>query len=248
MHYFANPTRFLRLVAAVRPYVLAVMVATLGYGLYAGTFGGSEALDRNQLESTRIIYIHVPAAWSALFIYVGIAIASFVAIVWRHPLALIAARSSAPIGAVFTAVALITGALWGRPTWGTYWMWDARLTSMLVLFFLYLGYMALWQAMDDEEKAGRATSILAMVGLINIPIIKFSVDWWNTIHQGASVLRSGGPSIEPSILWPILSVAVAFKAYYLWVLFMRMEMLLDCKRLTALRQRAARPALAEAAE
>ncbi len=240
MHYFANPTRFQRLMDILRPWVVGVMLAMLAYGLLAGTVFGPA--DRLQGESVRILYIHVPSAWMAMFIYVAIAAASFVALVWRHPLALIAARASAPIGAVFTLLALITGSLWGKPTWGTFWVWDGRLTSVLVLFFLYLGYMALWQALEDEEKAGRATSILALVGTVNIPIIKFSVDWWNTLHQPASVVRLDGPTIDPSMLWPLLAMGLAFKAYYVWVLFARMEALMDARRVQAAQLRAAQHA------
>lgn len=237
MHYFANPTRFQRLMDILRPWVIAVFTATLVYGLVWGTILGPA--DRLQGESVRIMYIHVPSAWMALFIYMAIAAASFVAVIWRHPLALLSARASAPIGAVFTLLALVTGSLWGKPTWGTFWVWDGRLTSVLVLFFLYLGYMALWHAIEDEEKAGRATSILALVGSINIPIIKFSVDWWNTLHQPASVARLDGPTIDPSMLWPLLSVGIAFKAYYIWVLFIRMEQLMDQRRARAAQMRMA---------
>ena len=159
--------------------------------------------------------------------YMVIAAASIGSLVWRHPMADVAAKAAAPIGAVFTFVCLVTGSLWGRPMWGTYWVWDARLTSMLVLLFLYFGLIALWQAIDDHSKAGRAAAILALVGVINIPIIKFSVDWWNTLHQPASVMKMGGPSIHPTILWPLIVMAVAMTLLFftLHMLAMRNEVL-----------------------
>jgi len=190
--------------------------------------------DYQQGDTVRIMYVHVPAAWMALFVYTAMAAMSAVALIWRHPLAEIAARASAPIGACFTFVALVTGSLWGKPMWGTWWVWDARLTSVLVLFFLYLGYIALANAFDDEERGGRAASILALVGFVNVPIIKFSVDWWNTLHQPSSVLKLGGPAIDPSMLWPLLVMAVAFKAFYVAVLIMRMRAELAQRRLRAL--------------
>ena len=166
--------------------------------------------DYQQGESVRIMFVHVPAAWMALSVYLFVAVASGVALVWRHPLAEIAAQAAAPIGAAFTLVCLVTGSLWGRPMWGTWWVWDARLTSVLVLFFLYLGYIALVNAFDDPGRGARAGSVLALVGVVNLPIIKFSVDWWNTLHQPASVLRVGGPTIDVSMLVPLLVMAVGF--------------------------------------
>ena len=159
--------------------------------------------DYQQGETVKIMFIHVPSAWLAMFGYMLIAVASLGTLIWRHPLADVAAKTAAPIGATFTFIALVTGSLWGKPMWGTYWVWDARLTSMLVLFLLYLGLIALWQAIEEPGRAGRAAAILALVGAINIPIIKFSVDWWNTLHQPASVFRMGGSTIDPALLTPL---------------------------------------------
>lgn len=233
MHRFANPGRFLRIAAVVQPIAMVVLVVALAVGLYLALI--VSPADYQQGQSARIMYVHVPSAWMALFVYTAMAAASAVALIWRHPLAEVVAKASAPIGACFTFLALVTGSLWGKPMWGTYWVWDARLTSVLVLFFLYLGYIALANAFDDEQRGLRAASILALVGFVNVPIIKFSVDWWNTLHQPASVLRVGGPSIHPSMLWPLLVMALAFKAYYVVVLLMRVRAELAARRLRALR-------------
>lgn len=233
MHRFANPGRFLRIAAVVQPIAVATLIVALGVGLYLSLV--ASPADYQQGESARIMYVHVPAAWMALFVYSCMAVASAVALIWRHPLAEIVAKCSAPIGASFTFLALVTGSLWGKPMWGTYWVWDARLTSVLVLFFLYLGYMALIEAFDDEQRGLRAASILALVGFVNVPIIKFSVEWWNTLHQPASVLKMGGPSIHPSMLWPLLVMALAFKAYYVVVLLLRVRAELSARRVRALR-------------
>ena len=229
MQRFANPGKFLRLAAVVQPVAVTVLAMSLVLGLILGLVVAPP--DYQQGDTVRIMYVHVPAAWMALFVYTVMAVASAVTLIWRHPLAEIAARASAPIGACFTFVALATGSLWGKPMWGTWWVWDARLTSVLVLFFLYVGYIALANAFDDEERGGRAASILALVGFVNVPIIKFSVDWWNTLHQPASVLKIGGPAIDASMLWPLLLMAVAFKAFYVAVLIMRMRAELAERRL-----------------
>jgi heme exporter protein C len=168
------------------------------------------------------MYVHVPSAWMALSSYTALALASAVALVWRHPLAEVAGRAIAPIGACFTFLCLVTGSLWGKPMWGTYWVWDARLTSVLVLFFLYLGYLALQNAFDEASRGTRAASILALVGFVNVPIIKFSVDWWNTLHQPASI-KLGGPSIDGSMLLPLILMMLAFQAYFVTVLLLRMR-------------------------
>jgi heme exporter protein C len=233
MHRFANPGRFLRIAAVVQPVATVVLVLAAVLGLYLALFVAPA--DYQQGESARIMYVHVPAAWMALFVYTAMAMASAVALIWRHPLAELAAKASAPIGACFTFLALVTGSLWGKPMWGTYWVWDARLTSVLVLFFLYLGYIALADAFDDEQRGLRAASILALVGFVNVPIIKFSVDWWNTLHQPASVLRLGGPTIHSSMLWPLLTMAVAFKAYYVVVLLIRVRAELAARRARAIK-------------
>ena len=191
--------------------------------------------DYQQGDTVRIMFVHVPSAWMAMFCYTFLAVASAVALIWKHPLADLAAKASAPIGAGFTFLALVTGSLWGKPMWGAWWVWDARLTSVLILFFLYLGYMALWQSIEDDQKAAKAAAVLALVGAVNVPIIKFSVDWWNTLHQPASVLRMDGPAIHPSMLWPLLIMALAFKAYFVALLLARMRMELNLRRIRALR-------------
>ena len=234
MHRFANPAQFNRLADAILPWAQGAFVLLLGAGLYISFFDSPP--DYQQGESVRVMYIHVPAAWMSMFTYMVMAVASFTALVWRHPLALLAGRAAAPIGAVFTALALITGMLWGKPMWGTYWVWDGRLTSVLVLLFLYLGYMALWQAIDEEEKAGRAASILALVGVVNIPIIKFSVDWWSTLHQPASVMRLDGPTIDGSMLAPLLLMAGAYQAYFAVVFLWRMKLEINRRKLAVARQ------------
>jgi heme exporter protein C len=191
--------------------------------------------DYQQGDTVRIMYVHVPAAWMALSVYLFVAVASAVGLVWRHPLAEVAARASAPIGAAFTFVCLATGSLWGRPMWGAWWVWDARLTSVLILFFLYLGYIALANAFDDPSRGGRAAAVLALVGVVNLPIIKFSVDWWNTLHQPASVLRLGGPSIDASMLIPLLVMASGFALLFGWLLLLRMRTALNERKARALR-------------
>ena len=230
----ANPTRFLGLVDRVIPWLTAATLILLGVGLYLSFFVAPP--DYQQGETVRIMFIHVPAAWLAMFGYMLIAVAALGTLIWRHPLADVAAKTAAPIGATFTFIALVTGSLWGKPMWGTYWVWDARLTSVLVLFLLYLGLIALWQSIEEPGRAGRAAAILALVGAINVPIIKFSVDWWNTLHQPASIIRMGGPTIDPAMLWPLLVMALAFTLLFvlLHLIAMRAEILR--RRVRALQQ------------
>lgn len=209
----ANPTRFLALADRALPWLAAVTAFALAGGLYLAWFVAPD--DYQQGATVKIMFIHVPSAWLALFGWVAMTLSALGTLVWRHPLADVAGRSAAPIGAAFTFVCLLTGSLWGRPMWGTYWVWDARLTSVLVLFLMYLGVLALWRAVDDPARAGRLAAILTLVGAINIPIIKFSVDWWNTLHQPASVFRLGGPAIHGSILVPLLAMAAAFTLLFL---------------------------------
>jgi heme exporter protein C len=214
MQYLANPTRFLKLANAVLPYVWVITIGLFVVGLY-GALATAPA-DYQQGETVRIMYVHVPAAWMALFVYVVMAIASAVAIIFRHPLADAAAKTAAPIGAVFCFLSLATGSLWGQPMWGTWWQWgDARLTSMFVLLLLYIGYMAIWAAIDEPHRAAMIARVVALVGVINIPIIKFSVDWWNTLHQPASVFRMDGPTITGSMLWPLLVMGLAYSFLFL---------------------------------
>ncbi len=233
MHRFANPARFLRFGAAVLPWSSGLALVLLGTGLYLGLFIAPP--DHQQGESVRIIFVHVPAAWMALFVYSLMAALSAVALIWKHPLADLLAKAAAPIGASFTFVALVTGSLWGQPMWGTWWVWDARLTSVLILFFLYLGYIALWQSFDDPVRAARAAAVLALVGFVNVPIIKFSVEWWNTLHQPASVMRVGGPAIHPSILIPLLIMGLGFMAYFLSLLILRTRSEIAARKIRNLR-------------
>src|SRR6201995_3300611 len=203
----ANPTRFLAFTARLLPWLAAVTAVLLAIGLYQSALAPD---DYQQGATVKIMFIHVPNAWLSMFVWGVMSIAALGTLVWRHPLADVAAKAAAPIGACFTFLALVTGSLWGRPMWGTYWVWDARLTSVLVLFLMYLGVIALWRTVEDPSRAARAVAILTLVGAINLPIIKFSVDWWNTLHQPASVIKLGGPSIYPTILIPLLVMALAF--------------------------------------
>ncbi len=215
----------MRLTDRVLPWLAGVTVVLMGVGLYLSFFVAPA--DYQQGETVRIMYIHVPSAWLAMFCYTLIAVSSIGSLIWRHPLADVSAKAAAPIGAAFTLLALVTGSLWGKPMWGTYWVWDARLTSVLILFFLYLGLIAVWQSFEEPSRAGRAAAILAIVGFVNIPIIKFSVDWWNTLHQPASVMRLGRPTIALSLLWPLLVMALGFTCLFIWLHFkaMRTEIL-----------------------
>jgi heme exporter protein C len=233
MHRFANPARFMRLSATLLPWLAAAAAGLLALGLFLALFVAPA--DYQQGEAVRIMYVHVPSAWMASAVYALMALASAVALIWRHPLADIAAQSAAPLGATFTLLCLVTGSLWGEPMWGTWWVWDARLTSVLVLFFLYLGYIALVHAFDDPGRAARSGAILALVGIVNLPIIKFSVDWWNTLHQPASVFRLGGPTIDASMLWPLLMVALGFTLFFVTLLLVRMRTLLIAAKIRALR-------------
>jgi heme exporter protein C len=232
---FANPNRFMRLSARLVPWFATATLVLLTAGVYLALFASPP--DYQQGESVRIMYVHVPAAWMAMFCYSSMAIASAVGLIWRHPVAELTAKSTAPIGACFTFLALFTGSLWGKPMWGAWWVWDARLTSVLVLFFLYLGYMALESAFDDPQRGMRAASILALVGFVNVPIIKFSVDWWNTLHQPASVVRMGGPTIDASMLAPLLVMAAGFTCYYFWVVLLRVRGEIIAGKIRSLRLR-----------
>ena len=208
----ANPTRFLALVSRVLPWLALATVAAFAYGLLR-VIGAPD--DYQQGATAKIMFIHVPSAWLSMGIWSIMSIAALGTLVWRHPLADVAAKTAAPIGAAFTLQCLITGSLWGRPMWGTYWVWDGRLTSVLVLFLMYLGVIALWRTIEEPARAARAVAILTLVGAVNLPIIKFSVDWWSTLHQPASVLRLGGPSIHPTLLVPLLIMGLAFGLLFL---------------------------------
>jgi len=219
MFRYANPAQFMRLSGAVLPWLAAATVLTLGVGLY---WSFTVPPDYQQGSTVTILFIHVPADLVAMGAYAAIAVASFFSLVWRHPLADVAARTAAPLGALFTALGLITGSLWGKPMWGTYWVWDARLTSFLLLLFLYLGYSALWNAIDDEVRAARAAAILALVGAVNLPIIHFSVVWWNTLHQGESILSG---KIAAVYLWPFFTMMLGYSLLFalLWIIRIRTE-------------------------
>lgn len=235
MHRYANPSRVMRLGRLLEPWLAGATVLLISAGLYLALVGSPP--DYQQGESVRIMYVHVPAAWMAMFCYAALAGASAIGLIWKHPVAELAAKATAPIGASFTFLALVTGSLWGKPMWGTWWVWDARLTSVLILFFLYLGYMALQSAFDDPARGARAAAIMALVGFVNVPIIKFSVDWWYTLHQPASVFRAGGPSIDASMLWPLGLMAAGFTTYYLYVVLVRLRAELVAGKIRALRLR-----------
>src|SRR5438067_3404805 len=214
---YANPANFMRLSAAVLPFTVAATLLCLAVGLYLSF---SVPPDYQQGTTVTLLFIHVPADVVAEMAYGAIAVCSLLSLVWRHPLSDIAARAAAPLGALFTALGLITGALWGKPMWGTYWVWDARLTSFLLLLFLYLGYMALWNAIEDETRAARATAILALVGAVNIPIIKFSVEWWSTLHQGESIVSG---KLAPVFLAPLLLMMAGYVLLFLTLWMVRIR-------------------------
>ncbi|HEY1224371.1 MAG TPA: heme ABC transporter permease CcmC [Brevundimonas sp.] len=236
MFGLANPDRFLRFTRPLTPLLWGLAAVLLGVGTWLA-FTAPE--DYQQGDTVRIMFVHVPAASIGLMAYGALGVSSFFALVFRHSLADAAARAAALPGAALTALALITGSLWGKPMWGTWWVWDARLTSVLVLFLFYVGYMALRSAIDDEQKAGRAAAVLGLVGLINLPIVKFSVDWWNTLHQPASLIRMGGSSLDPAYLWPLLIMMAAYGVLFLalWITAIRTEIVR--RRVMARRARAA---------
>lgn len=228
----ANPAAFNTLANRLLGPLIVATVAAFAYGLY-GAFMTSPA-DYQQGETVRIMYIHVPAAWLALFVYAGMSVSALGTLVFRHPMADVAQKAAAPLGAAFTLICLITGSFWGKPMWGTWWEWDARLTSVLILFLIYLGIIALWRAIDEPQRGARAVAILTLVGAVNLPIIKFSVDWWYTLHQPASVFRMGGPSIHKSMLTPLFAMGLAYLFLYLVLLILRMKTELMTRRLERL--------------
>jgi heme exporter protein C len=227
----ANPTRFLALAERLLPWLIGATLIAFAAGLHL-TYGAPD--DYQQGATVKIMFIHVPSAWLGMFGWALMSVAALGTLVWRHPLADVAGKAAAPIGAAFTFLCLVTGSLWGRPMWGTYWVWDARLTSFLVLFFLYVGHIALTHAFDDRQRGRRSAAIIAIVGLINLPIIKYSVDWWNTLHQSESIIRMDGPSIHPSMLWPLFTMIIAFTLYFFAVVMTRMKaMLLEARHRAA---------------
>ncbi len=219
IHRLASPPTFYRLSGRFLPWLWSAFGLLLVAGLYGGLIYAPT--DYQQGESFRIIYIHVPAAWMSMFVYMVMAGAGLIALVWRIKLSEIVMISCAPIGAAFTFLALVTGSLWGKPMWGTWWVWDARLTSELILLFLYLGVISLYGAIEDRRSAARAVAILALVGVVNIPIIHYSVEWWNTLHQPATVTKFDKPSMHIDMLIPLLVMAVAFKVYFVSALLLR---------------------------
>lgn len=233
----ANPTRFLALSARLLPVLIGLALALSAVGLYLAFFIAPE--DYQQGVTVRIMFVHVPSAWLAMFCYTLMTASAIGSLVWKHPLADVAAKAAAPIGAAFALLTLVTGSLWGRPTWNTWWIWDARLTSVLVLLIMYLGLIALWQVIEEPVKAAKAAAILILVGFINIPIIKFSVDWWNTLHQPASVFRLGGPTIHPDILYPLLVMALAFSFIFMTLHLVAMRNEILRRRVRALQSRMA---------
>ncbi|MCM2293362.1 heme ABC transporter permease [Allorhizobium sp. BGMRC 0089] len=242
----ANPTRFLALVARIVPWMAALTAVLFVIGLY---YSLTSEPDYQQGDTVRIMYIHVPSAWLAMMCYTIMALSAIGTLVWRHPLADVSHRAAAPLGAVFTFTALVTGSFWGRPMWGTWWAWgDARLTSVFILFLMYLGLIALNRAMDDPARAARVSAVLILVGFVNIPIIKFSVDWWNTLHQPESVFRMGGPTIAPEFLRPLMIMALAFTALFFTLHLLAMRNEIWRRRIIAQRRMAARLAAREQAE
>jgi heme exporter protein C len=238
----ANPTRFLALVARILPWLVGLTALLFVVGLVMSfTTEG----DYQQGDTVRIMYVHVPAAWLSMMCYSVMALSAIGTLVWRHPLADVSHKAAAPLGAGFTLIALVTGSLWGKPMWGTWWVWDARLTSVFVLFLMYLGLIAFNRAMDDPSRAARVSAVLILVGFVNIPIIKFSVDWWNTLHQPASVMRLDGPTIDPEFLWPLLVMAIAFTCLFFTLHLMAMRNEIWRRRVTAQRRMAARQASRE---
>jgi heme exporter protein C len=228
----ANPTRFLKLADRAIPWLGGVTVLVFAFGINQAMVAPD---DYQQGATVKIMFLHVPGAWLGMLGWGVMTIAALGTLVWRHPLADVAAKAVAPIGAAFTLLGLVTGSLWGRPMWGTYWVWDARLTSVLILFLLYLGVIALWRTVEDPSRAARAAAILTLVGAVDLPIIKFSVDWWNTLHQPASVFRFGGPTIHPAILIPLLIMALAFTLLFATLLLAAMRNEILRRRVRTLR-------------
>ena len=230
--WLANPNRFNKITEKIQPYILLIAITTLISGLYFALFDSPK--DYQQGDAVRIMYVHVPSAWLASFLYFSLAISCVFYLVWKHPLADLVSSSIAPIGALFSALTLVTGSLWGKPMWGTWWVWDARLTSMLVLFFFYLGYILLSNAFERKIDGSKTASVLAIVGLINLPIVKFSVDWWHTLHQPASIIKIGGPSIDDKMLLPLILMIFALSFFSLYMIILNVKTKLIEKKCEAL--------------
>ena len=232
-----NPLRFTAFADKVLPYLIVVTTLLFASGLYLALL--ASPADYQQSEYVRIMYVHVPAAWMSMFVYMFMASASLGTLIWRHPTADVAARAAAPIGAVFAFLTLLTGALWGQPTWGTWWEWDARMTSMLILFLMYVGLILLRNAIEPQSQAATVCAALTLVGVVIIPIIKFSVDWWYTLHQPASVFRMSGSTIHPAMLWPLALMALAYTSLFFVLLFMRMKNEIRMKKIERLKRQIA---------
>ena len=239
----ANPTRFLALTDWLVPLCAVVTVVLMATGLWM-SFNAPE--DYQQGRSVRIMFVHVPTVWMAMGAYMVMVSGALGVLVWRHPLADVAARAAAPIGAAFTFLGLATGSIWGRPMWGTWWVWDARLTSFLVLLIIYLGLIALWNAIEEPAKSARMAAVAILVGALNVPIIKFSVDWFTTLHQPASVLRAGGPRMAPEFLHPLLIMALAFLFLFFTLHFMAMRNEIFRRQIRTLQRKATRDARQQA--
>ena len=231
-NFLANPSRFRVFSEKSSPYGLFMMIILISVGLWYSLFNSPP--DYQQGETVRIMYVHVPAAWMAMMVYLSMTIMSLFALVWRHPLADILSKCSAPIGASFTLIALVTGSIWGKPTWGTWWVWDARLTSVFILFLIYMGHITLVRSFEDEYKGARAGAILTLIGAFNLPIIKFSVDWWNTLHQPASVIKLDGPTIHIDMMIPLILMALGFLFFYFSFLLINVQTELNNRKLKKL--------------
>jgi heme exporter protein C len=238
----ANPTRFISLANRIIPWLAGATALLFAIGLYM-SFATAE--DYQQGATVRIMYIHVPAAWLSMMCYTVMAMSSVGTLVWRHPLADVSVKAAAPLGAAFTFLALVTGSLWGKPMWGTWWVWDARLTSVFILFLMYLGLIAFNRAMDDPARAARVSAIMVLIGFVNVPIIKFSVEWWNTLHQPASIVRMDGPAVASEFLWPLLTMGLAYSMLFFTLHFAAMRTEIWRRRVTNMRRMAARRASSE---
>ena len=230
--WLANPHRFSRLTGNLQLPLIILSTTMISLGLYYGLFDSPK--DYQQGDAVRIMYVHVPSAWLASFLYFSLAISCIFYLVWKHPLADLIANAIAPIGLMFSILTLITGSLWGKPMWGTWWVWDARLTSMLILFFFYLGFILLSNAFERKIDGSKTASVLAIIGLINLPIIKFTVDWWHTLHQPSSILRMDGPSIDKEMLFPLALMMVGFSLFSLYLIIINVKTMLMEKKCEAL--------------
>lgn len=230
--WLANPHRFSKLTGNLQLPLIILSTTMISLGLYYGLFDSPK--DYQQGDAVRIMYVHVPSAWLASFLYFSLAISCIFYLVWKHPLADLISNAIAPIGLIFSVLTLITGSLWGKPMWGTWWVWDARLTSMLILFFFYLGFILLSNAFERKIDGSKTASVLAIIGLINLPIIKFSVDWWHTLHQPSSILRMDGPSIDKEMLFPLALMMVGFSLFSLYLIIINVKTMLMEKKCEAL--------------